>query len=142
MPVPNVDDPRPPNQQIADDLRRQIAEGKYHVEDRLPSNKAMAAQYHTSTETIRRALRILTDEHLVRAHSTLGTFVLRSQGKRTATSGYADVEAAIQASEARLHGEIAELREDVERLQVQMMAVFDKQGITYSHDENAREAGR
>ena len=70
MPVPDLADPRPPYLQIADELRRQINSGRYQPGDKLPSNKAMAADYRTSTETIRRALRALMDEGLVGAHST------------------------------------------------------------------------
>lgn len=81
MPVPDLADPRPPYQQIADDLRKQVKEGRYKPGDKLASNKVMAADYHSSTETIRRALRVLADEGLVAAHSTLGTFVLRAPGE-------------------------------------------------------------
>ena len=76
VPVPDLADPRPPYLQIADELRRQINNGRYQPGDKLPSNKAMAADYRTSTETIRKALA-LTDEGLIGSHSTVGTFVLR-----------------------------------------------------------------
>lgn len=77
MPVPDLADRRPPYQQIAADLRAQIQRGKLQPGDRLPSNGQLAEEYSSSRETIRRALRVLTDEGLIAAHSTLGTFVLR-----------------------------------------------------------------
>lgn len=77
MPVPDLADPRPPYQQIADDLRRQIRAGRFQPGDRLPSNKAMAETYQSAPETIRRALSVLRDEGLTATQSTRGTFVLR-----------------------------------------------------------------
>lgn len=96
MPVPDLADPRPPYLQIADDLRRQINSGRYGPGDKLPSNKAMAADYRTSTETIRRALRALMDEGLVGAHSTLGTFVLRPAAEPEPDPDFVRLESALQ----------------------------------------------
>jgi DNA-binding GntR family transcriptional regulator len=81
VPVPDFADPRPPYLQIADDLRRQIHEGRYKPGDRLPSNAAMAIEYGSATETIRNALRTLRTEGLVATQSTRGTFVLRKPGE-------------------------------------------------------------
>jgi len=132
VPVPDLADPRPPYLQIADDLRKQIKDGRYKPGDRLASNKAMAADYRCSTETIRRALRVLTDEGLVAAHSTLGTFVLRSSGEPEPGPEVARMEEALQAAEARLtrhiDGEIAKLREEIEYVQAQVMALDDREG--------------
>jgi DNA-binding GntR family transcriptional regulator len=75
--VPDLADPRPPYLQISDDLRRRIGNGDPKPGERLPSNKALGVRYRSSTETVRRALRVLTDEGLVQAHSTLGTYVMR-----------------------------------------------------------------
>ena len=77
MPVPDLADPRPPYLQIADDLRRQIRDGRFQPGERLPSNKAMADTYQSAPETIRRALSMLRDEGLTATQSTRGTFVLR-----------------------------------------------------------------
>ena len=107
MPVPDLADPRPPYLQIADDLRAQINSGRYGPGDKLPSNKAMSASYHTSTETIRRALRALTDDGLVGAHSTLGTFVLRPEAEPEPDPEFVRLQSALQDVLRRL-GKIEE----------------------------------
>jgi GntR family transcriptional regulator len=123
VPVPDLADPRPPYLQIADDLRKQIRDGRYQPGDRLPSNKAMAGEYNTSTETVRRALRVLTDDGLIGAHSTLGTFVLKLPSEPGPSPEITRLESALQEAEARLTGEIARLREELEYLEARVMAL-------------------
>lgn len=125
MPVPDLADPRPPYLQIADDLRRQISVGRYQPGDRLPSLPAMTSTYGSASETVRRALRMLRDEGLVATQSTRGTFVLRAPGEPAPSPEIARLESALQAAEARLDGEIAKLREELEYVQAQVMAVGD-----------------
>jgi GntR family transcriptional regulator len=75
--VPDLADPRPPYVQIADDLRKKIADGTYAPGGQLPSQRALADEYSTTTTTASKAVRVLADEGLVQPHSTMGTFVLR-----------------------------------------------------------------
>jgi len=130
VPVPDLADPRPPYLQIADDLRRQIKEGRYQPGDQLPTNKAMAGEYNSSTETVRRALRLLTDDGLIGAHSTLGTFVLRAPPERAPSPELVQMQAALEAAEARLtqhiDGEIARLREELQYTRAQVMALDER----------------
>jgi GntR family transcriptional regulator len=127
MPVPDLADPRAPYLQIADDLRRQIREGRYKPGDRLPSLPAMCAQYNSASETVRRALRKLRDEGLVATQSTRGTFVLREPARPAPGTDLARMEEAIREAEARLtrhiDSEIAKLREELEYTQAQVMAL-------------------
>jgi DNA-binding GntR family transcriptional regulator len=81
VPVPDLGDPRPPYVQIADDLRKKIADGTYRPGGKLPSQKALAEEYRTTPNTASRAVRVLADEGLVQPHSTMGTFVLREPGE-------------------------------------------------------------
>lgn len=145
MPVPDLADPRPPYLQIADDLRKQIKDGRYRPGDRLPSNKAMAGKYGTSTETVRRALRVLTDNGLVGAHSTLGTFVLRPPSEPEPNPAIARLESrmesALQAAEHRLtqhiNDEIARLREELEYTQAQVTSLERQRGGAVPRDRDA-----
>lgn len=144
MPVPDLADPRPPYMQIADDLRAKIGDGRYQPGGKLPSNKAMATEYSTSTETVRRALRLLTDEGLVTAHSTLGTFVLRAPGEARTALTVAELDGAMRKMESRLRGEIADLREYTEVLEARIMAVEERErDRPYGHAERppGREVG-
>lgn len=134
MPVPDLADPRPPYLQIADDLRRQINAGRYQPGDRMPSNKAMAAEYNSSTETVRRALRVLTDERVIGAHSTLGTFVLKASADPEPDPLRAELEAAEARITRHVDTEIARLREELEYTQAQVLALSEQAG-----GESARE---
>jgi DNA-binding GntR family transcriptional regulator len=106
--VPDLADPRPPYLQIAGDLRRRIDGGEVKPGDKLPSNKALAARYRSSTETVRRALRVLADEGLIRAHSTLGTYVLRREAGGSTTPG--DRLAALEQRVDELECQLADTR--------------------------------
>jgi GntR family transcriptional regulator len=139
MPVPDLADPRPPYLQIADDLRRQIREGRYKPGDRLPSLPAMCAEYRSASETVRRALRKLRDEGLVATQSTRGTFVLREPARPGPGTDLARMQEAIREAEARLtrhiDSEIAKLREELEYTQAQVMALDDRAGGAASRGE-------
>jgi DNA-binding GntR family transcriptional regulator len=102
VPVPDLADPRPPYLQIADDVRRQIKEGRYQPGDRLPSLPAMATEYRSAAETIRRALGKLRDEGLVATQSTRGTFVLNSPGDPEPSPEFVRLESAVQSMLRRL----------------------------------------
>ena len=132
MPVPDYSDPRPPYVQIAEDLRGRIRDGRYQPGDRLPSHAELRAEYASATETVRRALTVLRNEGLVETHSTRGTFVLSAPGEPEPSPEIARLESALQATEARLtrhfDGEIAKLREELEYVQAQVMAVGDSAG--------------
>lgn len=138
MTVPDLADPRPPYQQISADLRRRIRKGDPAAGDKLPSNKALAGQYGTSTETIRRALRVLTDEGLIKAHSTMGTFVMRAAGEPAP-----DVPAQL----AELRGELVKLSEQagdgqvlerIGRIEANLMDLYAKLGYEYPGRAPAR----
>jgi GntR family transcriptional regulator len=62
-------------QQIADQLRSQIASGTYRPDDRLPSEPDLIRQYDASRNTVRLALALLTNQGLVETRQGLGTFV-------------------------------------------------------------------
>jgi DNA-binding GntR family transcriptional regulator len=78
VPVPDLADRRPPYQQIAADVRRQIKAGHYAPGDRLPSVKQMSETYGSAADTVRHALDVLRAEGLVATQATRGTFVLRA----------------------------------------------------------------
>jgi GntR family transcriptional regulator len=123
VPVPDLADPRAPYLQIADDLRRQITEGRYQPGDRLPSLPSMQAEYKSASETIRRALRQLRDEGLVATQSTRGTFVLKQAAERQPDPDIARLESALAETEERLGRRIDGLQEALEYTQAQVMAL-------------------
>jgi DNA-binding transcriptional regulator YhcF (GntR family) len=77
----NPDDPRPASQQIANLLRAAILTGQFAPGERLPSQNDLADRYHVARETVKAAIRVLRDEHLVVSRQGAGVFV-RAQTER------------------------------------------------------------
>lgn len=61
--------------QIADGIRLDIIGGKLNPGDRLPSEALLAQRYSANRHTVRRALAVLAEEHVVVAEQGRGTFV-------------------------------------------------------------------
>ncbi|WP_342641548.1 FadR/GntR family transcriptional regulator [Rhodoligotrophos ferricapiens] len=53
--------------QIADRLEQEILEGRLKVDDRLPTEEELAAQFGVSRPTVREALKRLAARHLIRS---------------------------------------------------------------------------
>jgi GntR family transcriptional regulator len=62
---------------IADDLRTQIAEGKLTPNTKLLTEGELSEKYAASRNTVREAIRRLTDEGLLESRPGQGTFVAR-----------------------------------------------------------------
>lgn len=77
----DLDDPRPPYQQVAAQLRAAVLNGTFAPGDKLPSQAALSTQYGVARMTIQQALRILKDEGLVVSRQGSGMFVRERAGK-------------------------------------------------------------
>ncbi|NYF28096.1 GntR family transcriptional regulator [Microbacterium sp. JAI119] len=62
-------------QQIADDLRRQIADGRWKPGERLPGELELGKLFGVSRNTVRQALHVLTQVNLLRRQRGSGTYV-------------------------------------------------------------------
>lgn len=62
---------------IADDLRLKITTGKLAANVKLPTEGELSDQYEASRNTVREAIRRLTDEGLLESRPGQGTFVAR-----------------------------------------------------------------
>ena len=60
---------------VAAQLRRRILEGEYAYEERLPAERSLAEDFGVSRGTIRSALQILEQQHLVARQIGSGTYV-------------------------------------------------------------------
>lgn len=68
------DDPRLLSDQVADDIRAEIAAG--HYKGRLPGEDELSADiYGVSRGTVRRAIKVLVDEGTVIIQHGRGTFI-------------------------------------------------------------------
>ncbi|GAA2846703.1 hypothetical protein GCM10010517_03470 [Streptosporangium fragile] len=70
-------DRRRPYLRIADDIRREIAAGRYAVGEQLPVARELADKYGVAMMTIGNALAVLRDEGLIETRQGSGSFVTR-----------------------------------------------------------------
>ncbi|MEB3368070.1 GntR family transcriptional regulator [Saccharopolyspora mangrovi] len=71
------DDPRPPYQQIADDLRSEIRSGELAAGQRLPRQSDLVSRYDVALGTVKSALAVLRDEGLIVSRKGEGAWVRR-----------------------------------------------------------------
>lgn len=64
-----------PSRRMAHELRAAIQSGEFPPGAKLPSERALAAQYNVARNTAREAIRLLADEGLVTAEHGRGVFV-------------------------------------------------------------------
>ena len=67
---------------IADSLRRQLLAGHWAPGERMPTEREMCRRFAASQITVRRALQILEEEHLVERRQGSGTFVNSAAGRK------------------------------------------------------------
>ncbi|MFD3512572.1 GntR family transcriptional regulator [Streptomyces sp. NPDC058657] len=63
------------NEQLAADLQRAIAGGKYQPGEKLPAVRKLAAEFGVSIGTVTKALQLLVQRGAARSDSTRGYFV-------------------------------------------------------------------
>jgi DNA-binding GntR family transcriptional regulator len=61
-------------QRIAADLSRRIRSGEFELDELLPSESALVAEYGVARSTVRRAYRVLVDDGLVVIRHGAGAF--------------------------------------------------------------------
>ena len=71
----NRDSFEPAYSQLANILRRQIADGAYRPGDQLPSEAQLCRRYGISPMTVRRSINLLSDQGVVNTAQGRGTFV-------------------------------------------------------------------
>lgn len=71
----NRDSYEPAYAQLANILRRQIADGAYRPGDQLPSEVQLCRRYGISPMTVRRSINLLSDQGVVNTAQGRGTFV-------------------------------------------------------------------
>jgi DNA-binding GntR family transcriptional regulator len=69
----------PPWQQIAADLRGEIAAGRYGPDDPLPSIGRLVQQYEVNRKTAHKALASLAADGLVEVEPGMGFYVRRAR---------------------------------------------------------------
>ena len=88
---------------LAANLRRQIAKGRYAIGDLLPTEHALCEKHDVSRHTTRAALQVLEDQGLIERRPGLGTRVIASGAAPVFTQPLGGLEDLMQyAHEARL----------------------------------------
>ena len=127
---------RVPYLEIAADIREQIRSGHLPVGAKLQALRAMAAAYAVAPGTVGAALEVLRSEGLIDTVQGKGSAVIAVPGELSPGPEPA-LQTAVRDLETRFGAEIAGLREDVERLQAQMMVVYPARGERYPHEDEA-----
>ncbi|MFC5822128.1 GntR family transcriptional regulator [Nonomuraea harbinensis] len=109
-------DRRRPYLRIAEDIRRDIASGRYAVGEQIPVARELSEQYGVAMMTIGNALAVLRDEGLIETRQGSGSFVTRTPD---------DVEAAPSpgehSEEFRIISEqLREIRQHMSKLAVRL----------------------
>ncbi|MFD5804915.1 GntR family transcriptional regulator [Streptomyces sp. NPDC127020] len=105
-------------QQVADDLRRRIADGEFTQTGQLPSYGDLQKAYGVTVTVARAAINQLKSDRLVVSHQGKGVFLVADAGRSAAqltdsTSSVADLREEVD----RLRVEVGELRQRVTALE-------------------------
>ncbi|MFM9369056.1 winged helix-turn-helix domain-containing protein [Streptomyces sp. Da 82-17] len=109
-------------EQVADDLRRRIADGEFDETGQLPSYGDLQKSYEITVTVARTAINRLKTDGLVVSHQGKGVFLTPNAGR-----------AAVQLADpvgtmAELREELSELRERVARLEAAVAPTKGKPG--------------
>lgn len=116
--------------QIALDLARRIAGGELAEGSRIYGRSVMASEYNVSPETIRRALRLLSDMKVVEVKPQSGAMVLSADSARRYIENFEE-SADIRALRAQLKGQMAEY-EDLHRRMAETVRALVKSRDTFA----------
>jgi DNA-binding GntR family transcriptional regulator len=135
---------QPAYQQIADDLRRKIADGTYPVGEPIPSTTALMSMYSGSITVVRAAIKDLQVEGLLIGQPGKGVYVQekpatgRSGTSPDVVAQLAELDQTVRQLRAQLAqsvtAEIQDLRRQLGVLQGQVMDLYGRMGLPYPHE--------
>jgi DNA-binding transcriptional regulator YhcF (GntR family) len=108
-------DRRPASRRVADELRAQIASGRYPAGSALPSYRQLAAEHEVAVNTAMAAVHTLRDEGLVVSKPNAGAYV-RDRANQ------ADTEHELRV----LRAELGELQVQLRQAGANLTAVGDR----------------
>ncbi len=119
-----ANDPRSKQRQIADDIRRLIADGTLQPGDQLPPTRELMERYKVSNQTVQGGLRYLTTEGLTQAVPGRGTFVREDIDPDSLTHG--DRTGEPSPEYVALRGQLEALVAEVGELRQRLSGVEDR----------------
>jgi len=146
---------RPAYQQLAADLRAQIASGKLAVGSAVPSTAQLSKQYGVSVTVVRAAINRLRADGLVVGQPGKAVYV-RATPEAVASERVQLQDLAGQIKELRaslndvaereestavdqLRAEVADLRRQIGIFHAQLMDLYSRMGQPYPHEDAKRE---
>jgi DNA-binding GntR family transcriptional regulator len=114
------DDPRPPYQQVADDLREAITRGSLRPGEKLPSGRELARRYEVALMTIQKALAVLRTEGHVIPYQGRGVFVRSEAGSPPSAASspeFTEIMSRIQELRGAMDQAVAQIDERLARLE-------------------------
>ncbi|UZJ30624.1 GntR family transcriptional regulator [Streptomyces endophytica] len=121
MTPPSQHDPRPPYQQAADALRREIQTGRLKPGEQLPSHRELQERFNIANMTARSALRVLREEGLIYTVQGRGSYVAdKPAGHRPEVGEKKEAPERAEADSAAGHATEPVTIEDLRTLQEQL----------------------
>lgn len=144
---------QPAYQQVADDLRKQISEGRIQVGEAVPSAAKLRERYAVSSTVVQRAINELRSEGLLIGQPGKAVFVKatpeaiadESVNLRGLADQLAELRselheldgAAASADVTELRAEMIELRRQLATVQTNLIDLYGRVGQPYPHDSAA-----
>ncbi|WP_158574152.1 GntR family transcriptional regulator [Streptomyces triticagri] len=104
-------------QQVADDLRRRIADEEFADTGQLPSLAQLQKTYDVTVTVARQAIRQLTTDGLAVSHQGKGAFLTPDAGRAALSVDPVGTVVELREEVAQLRTEVGELRHRVETLE-------------------------
>ncbi|GGO55344.1 hypothetical protein GCM10012287_46430 [Streptomyces daqingensis] len=104
-------------QQVADDLRRRIADDEFAAAGKLPSLAQIQKQYGVTVTVARAAIRQLTTDGLVVSHQGKGAFLTQDATQAARLSDPSGAVIDLREEVESLRAEVVELRERISTLE-------------------------
>ena len=96
MSLPEFESQQPKYALVAQSLLSDIRSGRFSVGSMLPTEDKLATQFGVSRQTVRSALRLLSDKGYVKSQRPLGTKVIATQQAKKQTLGLSSVNDLVQ----------------------------------------------
>jgi DNA-binding GntR family transcriptional regulator len=142
---------QPAYQQVASDLRRKIVDGAYPVGEPIPATNQLMGMYHGSITVVRAAIKELQSEGILIGQPGKGVYVQRLptddelQRNSDTYARLTELEGSVRELSSRLAEDVAtdlaDLRRQLGVVQSQVMELYGRMGMHYSHDPAQQPAG-
>lgn len=139
----------PRHKKVADDLRKQIADGRLAVGAEIPSIAKLSEQYGVAKGTAQRAVGALKDEGLLMGQPGVAVSVVATPEDASAIKSVEEQLDDVREDVGRLskqqpevNARIDELQAQVGRLQADLRHLYDRLGQPYPHGQSTPKPKR